>query len=113
MRKILTLKIVSLALLASCRAAGGDTCLSNGVFAVELDSSNGGLSSLRLHDDPDRMNWIEGLETWGVPVGMEFAGVERPNRRFTCPMRGSRVARFQRAVQCERRARATSSRMAT
>ena len=69
--------VLGLSVLFKAWASGDDVCLSNGVFAVELDSSNGGLSSLRLHDDPDRMNWIEGLETWGVPVGMEFAGVER------------------------------------
>lgn len=34
-------------------------------FAVSWNAENGALSSLVLNDDPDRMNWIEGFESWG------------------------------------------------
>lgn len=40
--------------------------LSNAVFTVTWDEANGGLDSLVLNNDSDRMNWIEGTDTWGT-----------------------------------------------
>ena len=40
--------------------------LSNAVFTVTWNEKDGGLDSLVLNDDPDRMNWIEGTDTWGT-----------------------------------------------
>lgn len=37
--------------------------MENGKFTVEFNSDNGGLKSLVLKNDADRMNWIEGLGT--------------------------------------------------
>ena len=34
--------------------------MENGKFTVEFNSDNGGLKSLVLKNDADRMNWIEG-----------------------------------------------------
>ena len=55
--------------------------MENGKFTVEFNSDNGGLKSLVLKNDADRMNWIEGLGTWGVPAGMEFLGAEQKDSK--------------------------------
>ena len=64
--------------LVCCAAlfASALTCaaFSNDCYTAELNPTNGGLMSFRLNADPDRMNWIEGLETWGVLPGFEFKG---------------------------------------
>lgn len=39
---------------------------SNARMRVAWNVRNGGLDSLVLADDPDEMNWIEGLKTWGL-----------------------------------------------
>lgn len=39
---------------------------SNARMRVSWNAANGGLNSLVLADDPDGMNWIEGLKTWGL-----------------------------------------------
>ena len=64
--------------------------MENGKFTVEFNSDNGGLKSLVLKNDADRMNWIEGLGTWGVPAGMEFLGAEQKV--------GKSVSRYRRDV---------------
>lgn len=64
--------------------------MENGKFTVEFNSDNGGLKSLVLKNDADRMNWIEGLGTWGVPAGMEFLGAEQKD--------GKSVSRYRRDV---------------
>mgnify|MGYP002765078839 FL=1 len=64
--------------------------MENGKFTVEFNSDNGGLKSLVLKNDADRMNWIEGLGTWGVPAGMEFLGAEQKD--------GKAVSRYRRGV---------------
>ncbi len=45
--------------------------LKNARFECAVNPENGGLDSLVLSDDPDRMNWIDGFATWGVPVVMD------------------------------------------
>jgi len=40
--------------------------LKNAAFIAEIDETNGGLKSLCLQNDPDRMNWVEGRMTWGL-----------------------------------------------
>lgn len=64
--------------------------MENGKFTVEFNSDNGGLKSLVLKNDSDRMNWIEGPGTWGVPAGMEFLGAEQKD--------GKSVSRYRRDV---------------
>ena len=46
--------------------------MKNNVFSIEISSTNGTLKSLILNDDPDRMNWIEGLSCWGLPRDLDF-----------------------------------------
>ncbi len=57
-------------LLAACIAASlpAAPTLKNSRFEATVDPENGGLNSLVLADDPSRMNWVDGLATWGVPV---------------------------------------------
>jgi len=38
---------------------------TNEKFVVTWNMKNGALKSLVLCDDPDKMNWIQGLESWG------------------------------------------------
>ncbi len=38
---------------------------TNERFVVTWNAKNGALESLVLRDDADRMNWIEGFESWG------------------------------------------------
>lgn len=38
---------------------------TNAVMQIEWDEGTGGLRSLVLNGDPDRMNWIEGKRAWG------------------------------------------------
>ena len=64
--------------------------MENGKFTVEFNSANGGLKTLVLKNDADRMNWIEGLGTWGVPSGMEYLGAEQKD--------GKAVSRYRRGV---------------
>ena len=64
--------------------------MENGKFTVEFNSANGGLKALVLKNDADRMNWIEGLGTWGVPSGMEYLGAEQKD--------GKSVSRYRRDV---------------
>ena len=64
--------------------------MENSQFTVEINPLNGGLASLVLKNDADRMNWIEGLETWGTPAGMEFLGMEQ--------MEGKSVSHYRRDV---------------
>ena len=64
--------------------------MENGKFTVEFNSANGGLKALVLKNDADRMNWIEGLGTWGVPSGMEYLGAEQKD--------GKAVSRYRRGV---------------
>lgn len=54
---------------------------SNSLFSVEWDLTSGGLKSLVLHDDPDRMNWIEGTGVWGESLGYTAKDRGR-NRKF-------------------------------
>ncbi len=61
--------------------------MKNDLFTIEPMRENGGLKSLVLHDDPDRMNWIEGLGTWGVPLDFEFRGMEESDQRITAHYR--------------------------
>ena len=73
--------------------------MRNDVFTIEFDRENGTIRSLVLNDDPDRMNWVEGLFEWGQPVGPakgHFAGVNWGNRvnfEFTGMTLGEREAR--------------------
>jgi len=46
-------------------------------FAVAFDEANGGVKSVVLNDDTNRMNWIEGKTTWGVPTWFAFKGLEK------------------------------------
>ena len=61
--------------------------MKNRLFTVEPMPENGGLKSLVLNDDPDRMNWIEGFGTWGVPFDFEFLGMEESGNRVTAHYR--------------------------
>ncbi len=61
--------------------------MKNRWFAVEAMPENGGLKSLILNDDPDRMNWIEGFGTWGVPLGFDFCGMEESGDKITAHYR--------------------------
>ena len=74
--------------LAVCMHAGELKKMENSKFTVEFNSDNGGLKVLVLKNDADRMNWIEGLGTWGVPAGMEFLGAEQKDgkavSRYRC-----------------------------
>ena len=54
----------ALALFSNAAAFGG-VAKTNDAFVVTWNAKNGGLASLVLRDDADRMNWIEGFETWG------------------------------------------------
>lgn len=56
---------VILAFAAAVRAADAELVRSNGCFTVTWNRANGALASLVLRDDPDGMNWIQGLEDWG------------------------------------------------
>ncbi|MBP5640297.1 MAG: hypothetical protein J6X55_12505 [Victivallales bacterium] len=49
--------------------------MKNDVFTIEFNASNGTVASLVLNDDPDRMNWVEGMCDWGQPVGMDFVSM--------------------------------------
>lgn len=91
--KIRSFAVVVLSLqvgLCEADSLAAGVCLSNDVFSVELNSANGGLTALRLRDDPDRMNWIEGLGTWGVPADMEFVGAARQG--------GAWISRYRKGV---------------
>lgn len=48
------------------KLASKNNILKNLVFIAEIDEGNGGLKSLSLQADPDRMNWVEGTMTWGL-----------------------------------------------
>ncbi len=50
--------------------------MKNDFFEVEVNRENGGLNSLVLNDDAERMNWIEGFKTWGLPLMLDFVGIE-------------------------------------
>ena len=56
-------------LLAAAMVAAGataaDVVKTNERFVVTWNAQNGGLRSLVLRDDRDRMNWVEGFESWG------------------------------------------------
>ena len=76
--------------LAAGMHAGELKKMENDKFTVEFNADNGGLKTLVLKNDADRMNWIEGLGTWGVPAGMEFLGAEQKD--------GKAVSRYRRGV---------------
>ena len=76
--------------LAADMHAGELKKMENDKFKVEFNADNGGLKTLVLKNDADRMNWIEGLGTWGVPAGMEFLGAEQKD--------GKAVSRYRRGV---------------
>ena len=59
------MKTVMLVAFGLCLSAEA-VVKSNAQMRVEWDGANGGLKSLVLADDPDGMNWIEGLKTWGL-----------------------------------------------
>lgn len=61
---ILQSAFAALALFSNAAAFGG-VAKTNDAFVVTWNAKNGGLASLVLRDDADRMNWIEGFETWG------------------------------------------------
>ena len=46
--------------------------MKNNVFSIELNPQNGTIKSLVLNDDPAKMNWVEGMASWGEPAGFEF-----------------------------------------
>ena len=46
--------------------------MKNNVFSIELNPQNGTVKSIVLNNDPAKMNWIEGMASWGDPVGFEF-----------------------------------------
>ena len=49
--------------------------MKNRLFTIEFNPANGTLKSLVLNDDPDRMNWVEGMAGWGLPAGFQFIGM--------------------------------------
>lgn len=57
--------------LAACASAAEPAAVpavgakTNERFVVTWNAKNGALESLVLRDDADRMNWIEGFESWG------------------------------------------------
>ncbi len=57
--------------------------MKNHLFEVSVNPQNGGLDSLILVSDPDRMNWIEGVSVWGIPQNMDFAGMEENGNTVT------------------------------
>ncbi len=50
--------------------------MKNHLFEIECNPQNGGLNSLVMTGDPEKMNWIEGFSTYGFPAGMGFCGME-------------------------------------
>ena len=58
--------------------------LSNAVFTVTWNEADGGLDSLVLNGDADRMNWIEGTDTWGTLRWMrrDLSKKVRPKREL-------------------------------
>ena len=66
--RIVSVSGLAAGLIACFSAFAEDVCLvrSNESFAVEWDARNGGLRSLVLNGDTNRMNWIEGTGTWGT-----------------------------------------------
>ena len=57
---------------------------SNAFFSVTLNEENGGLDSLVLQNDADKMNWIAGTDTWGTLrwLRRDIAWKERPRREL-------------------------------
>lgn len=46
---------------------------------VKFDDERGGVKSVAVADDPDRMNWVEGLGEWGTPapsMRLSFVGAK-------------------------------------
>ena len=50
--------------------------MQNNFFTIEFNPETGTIRSLVINNDPDRMNWVEGLFSWGLPVGFEFVGMK-------------------------------------
>ena len=44
--------------------------MQNNFFTIEFNPETGTIRSLVINNDPDRMNWVEGLFSWGLPVGV-------------------------------------------
>lgn len=47
--------------------------MQNDFFSIEIVPENGALKSLILNNDPAKMNWIEGLFSWGMPAAARSA----------------------------------------
>ena len=46
---------------------------------IKFDDERGGVRSVAVADDPDRMNWVEGLGEWGTPapsMRLSFVGAK-------------------------------------
>ena len=46
--------------------------MKNNIFTIDFNEHNGTIKSLVLNDDLAKMNWVEGMADWGLPVGFEF-----------------------------------------
>lgn len=63
---VLLSSVVAFNHLVAAEFSGSALAKTNGAFCVEWDVGNGGLKSLVLNNDTNRMNWIEGTGTWGT-----------------------------------------------
>ena len=46
--------------------------MQNNFFKIEFKPETGTVKSLVMNHDPDGMNWVEGLFSWGLPADFEF-----------------------------------------
>ena len=53
---------------AALLAAAGLTADAAPQIDVRFDDARGGVASVTIAGDPDRMNWVEGLAAWGTPA---------------------------------------------
>ncbi len=83
-KQIVVVLFLFLGVVVSCFGAdrsgaikSSDYKLKNSFFEIEINRENGGLDSLVLCDDAERMNWIEGFKTWGLPLNLAFEDMEK------------------------------------
>ena len=71
--KISALAGLAICLLASSVFGAEDIVMENAKLRAVISGANGGLKSLSLKSDADKMNWVEGNSTWGLALTREQA----------------------------------------